>query len=61
MPSSLPWTSALALFVYAAGFSFAYVSLSAATGALQGIVAYACGRVHGLAVPPAHHRLDERP
>jgi drug/metabolite transporter (DMT)-like permease len=28
------WTSALALFVYAAGFSFAYVSLSAATGAL---------------------------
>lgn len=28
------WTSALALFVYAAGFSFAYLSLSAATGAL---------------------------
>ena len=28
------WLSALALFVYAAGFSFAYVSLSAATGAL---------------------------
>ncbi len=28
------WWSALALFVYAAGFSFAYVSLSAATGAL---------------------------
>ena len=28
------WTSALALFVYAAGFSFAYTSLSAATGAL---------------------------
>ena len=28
------WASALALFVYAAGFSFAYVSLSAATGAL---------------------------
>ena len=28
------WTSALALFVYAAGFSFAYVSLPAATGAL---------------------------
>ena len=28
------WGSALALFVYAAGFSFAYVSLSAATGAL---------------------------
>ena len=28
------WTAALALFVYAAGFSFAYVSLSAATGAL---------------------------
>ncbi|WP_024302316.1 DMT family transporter [Pseudogulbenkiania sp. MAI-1] len=28
------WRSALALFLYAAGFSFAYVSLSAATGAL---------------------------
>jgi len=28
------WPSALALFVYAAGFSFAYRSLSAATGAL---------------------------
>ena len=28
------WTAGLALFVYAAGFSFAYVSLSAATGAL---------------------------
>jgi drug/metabolite transporter (DMT)-like permease len=28
------WRSALALFVYAAGFSFAYVQLSAATGAL---------------------------
>lgn len=28
------WTSALALFAYAAAFSFAYVSLSAATGAL---------------------------
>ena len=28
------WLSALALFVYAAGFSFAYVSLSASTGAL---------------------------
>ena len=28
------WWSALALFAYAAGFSFAYVSLSAATGAL---------------------------
>ena len=28
------WRSALALFVYAAGFSFAYVSLGAATGAL---------------------------
>jgi drug/metabolite transporter (DMT)-like permease len=28
------WLSAFALFVYAAGFSFAYVSLSAATGAL---------------------------
>ncbi|WP_344805854.1 DMT family transporter [Allohahella marinimesophila] len=28
------WQSATALFIYAAGFSFAYVSLSAATGAL---------------------------
>jgi len=28
------WPSALALFVYAAGFSFAYVSLPASTGAL---------------------------
>jgi len=28
------WLSALALFVYAAGFSFAYISLSAGTGAL---------------------------
>ena len=28
------WTSAFALFVYAAGFSFAYLSLTAATGAL---------------------------
>lgn len=28
------WASALALFAYAAGFSFAYVSLTAATGAL---------------------------
>jgi len=28
------WPSAVALFVYAAGFSYAYVSLSAATGAL---------------------------
>jgi hypothetical protein len=28
------WTSAFALFVYAAGFSFAYRTLSAATGAL---------------------------
>ncbi|WP_237057071.1 DMT family transporter [Microbulbifer sediminum] len=28
------WTSALALFTYAAGFSFAYVNMNAATGAL---------------------------
>ena len=28
------WPSAVALFIYAAGFSFAYISLSAATGAL---------------------------
>ena len=28
------WSSAIALFVYAAGFSFAYVTLSAGTGAL---------------------------
>jgi drug/metabolite transporter (DMT)-like permease len=33
------WTSALALFVYAAGFSFAYVSLTAASGALLLFVA----------------------
>ncbi len=37
------WPSALALFVYAAGFSFAYVRLSAATGALL---------LPGLAAPP---------
>ncbi len=28
------WGSAVALFIYAAGFSFAYLSLTAATGAL---------------------------
>lgn len=33
-PGGGSWPSALALFVYAAGFSFAYVSLPAATGAL---------------------------
>ena len=33
-PSAGNWPSALALFVYAAGFSFAYVSLPTATGAL---------------------------
>ncbi len=33
-PSSGDWTSAGALFIYAAGFSFAYTSLPAATGAL---------------------------
>jgi len=33
-PGSGNWLSALALFVYAAGFSFAYLSLPAATGAL---------------------------
>lgn len=33
-PSSGNWPSAFALFVYAAAFSFAYVSLTAATGAL---------------------------
>src|SRR6266403_5925669 len=33
-PIAGTWVSALALFVYAAGFSFAYVSLSAGTGAL---------------------------
>lgn len=33
-PRAGDWPSALALFVYAAAFSFAYVSLSAATGAL---------------------------
>jgi drug/metabolite transporter (DMT)-like permease len=34
MRSAGNWTSALALFVYAAGFSFAYTSLPAGTGAL---------------------------
>jgi len=34
MRASGNWISALALFVYAAGFSFAYTSLSAGTGAL---------------------------
>ena len=33
-PTAGNWTSALALFAYAAAFSFAYVSLSAGTGAL---------------------------
>ncbi len=33
-PGNGNWPSAVALFVYAAGFSFAYVSLSAGTGAL---------------------------
>lgn len=33
-PGAGSWRSALALFAYAAGFSFAYVSLPAATGAL---------------------------
>lgn len=33
-PSTGSWISALALFAYAAGFSFAYVSLPAGTGAL---------------------------
>ncbi|WP_236685666.1 DMT family transporter [Geobacter pickeringii] len=33
-PSSGNWPSALALFAYAAGFSYAYVSLPTATGAL---------------------------
>lgn len=33
-PGSGNWLSATALFVYAAGFSFAYLSLTAATGAL---------------------------
>jgi drug/metabolite transporter (DMT)-like permease len=33
-PKAGNWASALALFAYAAGFSFAYISLSAGTGAL---------------------------
>jgi drug/metabolite transporter (DMT)-like permease len=33
-PRNGTWLSALALFAYAAGFSFAYISLSAGTGAL---------------------------
>ena len=35
------WLSAFALFAYAAGFSFAYVSLTAATGALTSGIGYA--------------------
>jgi drug/metabolite transporter (DMT)-like permease len=43
------WRSALALFVYAAGFSFAYLGLSAATGALLLFAAVqACMLGHGL-------------
>jgi drug/metabolite transporter (DMT)-like permease len=34
LPTDGNWPSALALFAYAAGFSFAYISLPAATGAL---------------------------
>jgi drug/metabolite transporter (DMT)-like permease len=34
LPQNGSWISALALFVYAAGFSFAYTTLSAGTGAL---------------------------
>src|SRR5437870_13006289 len=33
-PKAGSWASALALFAYAAAFSFAYISLSAGTGAL---------------------------
>ena len=33
-PKAGTWASALALFAYAAAFSFAYISLSAGTGAL---------------------------
>ena len=33
-PGDGNWLSAAALFVYAAGFSFAYISLTASTGAL---------------------------
>ena len=43
------WFSAFALFAYAAGFSFAYLSLSAATGALLLIAAVQATMVgHGL-------------
>ena len=42
------WASALALFAYAAAFSFAYISLPAATGALLlfGAVQAKIGRAH---------------
>jgi len=44
------WLSALALFVYAAGFSFAYLGLSAATGALILFGAVQCTMIsYGLA------------
>lgn len=43
------WLSALALFAYAAGFSFAYVSLTAATGALMLFVAVQATMIgHGI-------------
>src|SRR5262245_44026803 len=49
LPKAPDWVSAVALFAYAAGFSFAYVSLSAGTGALLLFIAVQMTMIlHGL-------------
>ena len=53
------WLSALALFAYAAGFSFAYVSLPAATGALLLFGAVQATMIgHGIRVGERLHGLQ---
>lgn len=53
------WLSAIALFVYAAGFSFAYVSLPAATGALLLFGAVQATMIgHGIWAGERLHRLQ---
>ena len=53
------WPSALALFVYAAGFSFAYLSLTAATGALLLFGAVQATMIgHGIWSGERLHRLQ---
>jgi len=53
------WLSALALFVYAAGFSFAYVSLPTATGALLLFGAVQATMIgHGIRAGERLHRLQ---